>query len=188
MQELCDLANKCAATASATDVDDLPSLAQLHTDLRALCLLAANGSGGQLARSLNEKAERAAQLVEKLVLRDVRDALAALNDLRRQLHELQQLAETQSLPPPATIERVISESDAQTAMDFVNEATGHLDAAEATLLKLEEDPSDADQINAVFRGFHTIKGAAGFLELKQIGALAHATETLLDQVRKGKVQ
>jgi chemotaxis protein histidine kinase CheA len=42
--------------------------------------------------------------------------------------------------------------------------------------------------NAVFRTFHTIKGVAGVLELKQIGALAHAAETLLDLARNRKMQ
>ena len=56
------------------------------------------------------------------------------------------------------------------------------------MLTLEKNPGDADAVNAVFRGFHTIKGVAGFLNLKQIGALAHVSENLLDLARQGKME
>jgi two-component system chemotaxis sensor kinase CheA len=76
-------------------------------------------------------------------------------------------------------ENTITENDASLAIDFVAEALGHLDAGEVSLLHLEGDPGDIEAINSVFRAFHTIKGIAGFLGLKQIGALAHVAETLL---------
>ena len=91
-------------------------------------------------------------------------------------------------PAPIADERVIADDDVLMVAEFVDEAVGHLDAAEASLLKLEEDPTDGAEVDAVFRAFHTIKGVAGFLEFKQIGALAHAAETLLDLARKGKTQ
>ena len=81
----------------------------------------------------------------------------------------------------------IEEADLPLVFEFVAEAATHLESAEAGLLKLDEDPNDAESINAVFRGFHTIKGVAGFLNLKQIGSLAHAAETLLDLARKQKL-
>ena len=43
----------------------------------------------------------------------------------------------------------------------------------------------ADEVDAIFRVFHTMKGVAGFLELSEITKLAHISETLLDQGRKG---
>ena len=49
---------------------------------------------------------------------------------------------------------------------------------------LETDPEDSDILNAVFRVFHTLKGAAGFLALDDIARLAHTTENLLDLARK----
>ncbi|MGC4076102.1 MAG: Hpt domain-containing protein [Rubrivivax sp.] len=72
--------------------------------------------------------------------------------------------------------------------EFVGEARGHLEAAEAEILKLEEMPDDLEAVNAVFRSFHTIKGGAGFLNLQQIGSLAHASENLLDLARHGKLK
>ena len=204
MQELCDLANRCATAAATAEPNDLPSLAQLHTDLLALRLLMLGGGGsfgkGRIPPSLAGTAERAAQMVERLVLREVDDTTAAIDDLRKQVDEVNSVitqatssSPTAATPTPAAPaiiegEKVIAEGDAPMAIEFVGEAIGHLDAAEASLLKLEEDPADSDEVNAVFRAFHTIKGVAGFLELKQIGALAHAAEALLDQARKGKIR
>jgi two-component system chemotaxis sensor kinase CheA len=71
--------------------------------------------------------------------------------------------------------------------EFYQEAVEHLDNIEAALLELENDPKDADAISSVFRSFHTIKGVAGFLDLKPIRVLAHEVETLLDLVRSDKV-
>jgi two-component system chemotaxis sensor kinase CheA len=70
--------------------------------------------------------------------------------------------------------------------DFINEARQHLESAEAALLALERQPDDPEPLNVVFRAFHTIKGVAGFLNLGPIVRLAHSTETLMDEARKGR--
>jgi len=69
---------------------------------------------------------------------------------------------------------------------FLAESQEHLEAVETALLSIEQSPDDLDQINELFRPFHTIKGMAGFLNLKDINTLTHAVETLLDLARKGK--
>ena len=71
--------------------------------------------------------------------------------------------------------------------DFIAESKEHLDSADLQLLALETDPENVEAINAVFRAFHTIKGVAGFLELKDFFLLAHEAESLLDRARKGEV-
>ncbi|MBI4719460.1 MAG: chemotaxis protein CheW [Planctomycetes bacterium] len=71
---------------------------------------------------------------------------------------------------------------------FIPEANEHMEAIEAALLEVERAPDDTEQINALFRPFHTIKGAAGFLSLHDINSLTHEVETVLDQARKGKRQ
>lgn len=71
--------------------------------------------------------------------------------------------------------------------EFYQEAADHLDSIEAALLELEEDPDNKDAISSIFRSFHTIKGVAGFLDLRPMQRLAHEVETLLDFVRNGKV-
>jgi two-component system chemotaxis sensor kinase CheA len=69
---------------------------------------------------------------------------------------------------------------------FIEEAFEHLESIEVNVLELEQSPDDMDIINNIFRPFHTIKGVSGFLNLKTINKLAHATENLLDDVRNGK--
>jgi two-component system chemotaxis sensor kinase CheA len=67
--------------------------------------------------------------------------------------------------------------------DFVLESREHLATVESQILTLEGDPSASEALNAIFRGFHTIKGLAGFLELWDVQKLAHETETVLDRAR-----
>ena len=74
--------------------------------------------------------------------------------------------------------------DVDLISDFVSEAQEHIDNIDSKLLVLESNPEDPDILNAVFRVFHTIKGAAGFLVLDDIARLAHTTENLLDLARK----
>ena len=81
---------------------------------------------------------------------------------------------------------VIAETDIPLVIDFVNESREHLETAENDMLAVEDNPEDQEAINSIFRAFHTIKGVAGFLDLKHIGSLAHVSETLLDMGRKGE--
>ncbi|MFM7052032.1 MAG: Hpt domain-containing protein, partial [Planctomycetota bacterium] len=71
--------------------------------------------------------------------------------------------------------------------DFATEAREHLANAENAVLALEANPTDAEQVNVVFRAFHTIKGVAGFLNLPRVVEVAHAAEFLLDKVRSNKL-
>lgn len=69
---------------------------------------------------------------------------------------------------------------------FVEEAREHIEAIEAAVLQVERHPDDRERIDDLFRPFHTIKGMAGFLNLRDINTLTHEAETLLDQGRKGQ--
>ena len=73
-------------------------------------------------------------------------------------------------------------------VDFISESKEHLEQASTQLLGLEDNPDDEEAINSVFRAFHTIKGVAGFLALKDISDLAHNTENLLDMVRRHELK
>ncbi|NOX33446.1 MAG: chemotaxis protein CheA [Deltaproteobacteria bacterium] len=79
----------------------------------------------------------------------------------------------------------ISDEDMEILVDFISEAYENLDAIEVNLIDLEQDPSNKDIINDIFRPFHTIKGVSGFLSLTKINKLAHTTENLLDSARSG---
>lgn len=82
---------------------------------------------------------------------------------------------------------LLGEADVPLLVEFVNEAGGHIEAAETALLLLEDDQSNSDAINSVFRSFHTLKGVAGFMNLVEIGSLAHAAENVLDLARNAKL-
>jgi HPt (histidine-containing phosphotransfer) domain-containing protein len=69
---------------------------------------------------------------------------------------------------------------------FSEESGEHLAIIEQTVLVLEDQPADRDALDAIFRGFHTIKGNASFLELRNVQQLAHGLEGLLDLARLGK--
>ncbi len=72
------------------------------------------------------------------------------------------------------------------AADFILEAQEILDRLGEQLVALEQSPQDNDQLNAVFRGFHTLKGGAGFLGINAMVELCHAAEETLGMARSGK--
>ena len=74
------------------------------------------------------------------------------------------------------------------AADFIVEAQEILDRLGEQLVSLEQAPDDNDQLNAVFRGFHTLKGGAGFLAIHAMVELCHAAEDTLGKARSGEVQ
>ena len=79
------------------------------------------------------------------------------------------------------------ENDAELLREFINESVEHLQNIEEGVLVLEENPTDADTLNSIFRAFHTFKGGSGFMNLGAIQRLAHELESLLDCARTGKL-
>jgi len=77
--------------------------------------------------------------------------------------------------------------DPEIIADFILESREHLSSIEQRLLILERDPANAEAIHSIFRGFHTIKGVAGFLEFPAIQEVAHEVETALNLAREGKL-
>jgi two-component system chemotaxis sensor kinase CheA len=71
--------------------------------------------------------------------------------------------------------------------DFLTEAGELLADVDNKLVDLERRPHDAKLLNDIFRGFHTIKGGAGFLNLAEMVALCHLTENLFDKLRNGEL-
>ncbi|MBI3091369.1 MAG: chemotaxis protein CheW [Candidatus Tectomicrobia bacterium] len=80
-----------------------------------------------------------------------------------------------------------SQDDMALLQEYLNESREHLDHIEQKILSLESQPGNLELVNELFRAFHSIKGASGFLGFRAINRLCHQTETLLDQVRKGKL-
>jgi two-component system chemotaxis sensor kinase CheA len=80
---------------------------------------------------------------------------------------------------------VIDLSETEHLRGFIEESQEHLATIESALLEVERDPTNTEKINELFRPFHTIKGIAGFLNLRDINRLTHEVETILDLGRKG---
>ena len=95
-------------------------------------------------------------------------------------------ADLASIPEDARVTMNLEHADENTG-DFALEAREHLANAENAVLALEANPADTEQVNVVFRAFHTIKGVSGFLNLPRIVEVAHAAEFLLDKVRSNKI-
>lgn len=77
-------------------------------------------------------------------------------------------------------------ADDELLQDFLVEAGEILDGLGGQLLDLENNPADKDLLNAIFRGFHTIKGGAGFLNLNALVAVCHHAEDVFNQLRQGE--
>lgn len=103
--------------------------------------------------------------------------------------------EQEEAPPPAgepfameqdgayTI-HISTDDDMLLYSEFVSETAETAHRIETDLLDLEVNPSDIDLVNNIFREFHSLKGAAGFLGLNTINILCHEAESLLDKIRK----
>ncbi len=72
--------------------------------------------------------------------------------------------------------------------DFLMEASDLLSDVDSKLVDLEKAPGDKDLLNMIFRGFHTIKGGAGFLNANELVTLCHLTENLFDKLRNDELQ
>ena len=68
---------------------------------------------------------------------------------------------------------------------FFEESFEGLELMEAALLDLDVDNPDSEQINAIFRAAHSIKGGSGTFGFVQVSEFTHILETLLDKVRDG---
>ena len=71
--------------------------------------------------------------------------------------------------------------------DFLQEASDLLSDVDNKLVDLERNPEDRQLLNDIFRGFHTIKGGAGFLNATELVTLCHLTENLFDKLRNGEM-
>jgi chemotaxis protein histidine kinase CheA len=76
--------------------------------------------------------------------------------------------------------------DAEDLRLFAAEAREHIERIEVTLVELESS-RDLKLIGEIFRGAHSIKGAAQYLGLEATAALAHRAETLLDRLRSQRL-
>ncbi|HCR1316299.1 TPA: chemotaxis protein CheA [Pseudomonas aeruginosa] len=78
------------------------------------------------------------------------------------------------------------DADEEILQDFLVEAGEILEQLSEQLVELESRPDDMDLLNAIFRGFHTVKGGAGFLQLNALVECCRIAENVFDILRKGE--
>lgn len=78
------------------------------------------------------------------------------------------------------------DADDEILQDFLVEAGEILELLSEQLVDLEQRPDDYDLLNAIFRGFHTVKGGAGFLQLNSLVDCCHEAENVFDILRNGQ--
>ena len=78
------------------------------------------------------------------------------------------------------------EADEEILQDFLVESGEILELLQEQLVDLEQRPDDKDLLNAIFRGFHTVKGGAGFLQLTNLVECCHVAENVFDILRNGQ--
>ncbi len=78
--------------------------------------------------------------------------------------------------------------DDEILQDFLVEAGEIIELLGEQLVELEQSPDDLDLLNAIFRGFHTIKGGAGFLAIEPLVDVCHSAEDVFNILRQGDRQ
>ncbi|SEF68074.1 chemotaxis protein CheA [Nitrosomonas ureae] len=71
---------------------------------------------------------------------------------------------------------------------FFEESSELLADMEACLLRLDVNSPDLEDLNAIFRAAHSIKGGAGTFGFTDMTEMTHMLETLLDRLRKGELE
>lgn len=204
---LMELMEKAASSVNMLDIEDCSDIENLQKVLDEI-----KSALGQMDNYPPEMLEKAAgeasgsiELLEKILHKEVEDTASSIVIVTKTIAALQGIIDQISKTPATTGSEVsqvttennnenisqsgvvIAQDDVSLVLDFINESLEHIESAEAGLLELEEKPDDKDIINQIFRGFHTIKGMAGFLNLTDIGSLAHSAENLLGLVREDKM-
>jgi two-component system chemotaxis sensor kinase CheA len=208
LTELVEQASLAVNMVSPADLSEVEKLQAILDQIQqtigqisdgpAQLLEQAKGTSGdaatQIEKILHKEAEDANKSIEV-----VSEAVLALQDLIEQITGDDTETESEAVeaaPAPEAEEQaeeqagtsgVVMEEDVPLVLDFIAESGEHIESAEAALLELESKPDDEEILNQIFRAFHTIKGMAGFLNLTDIGSLAHSAENLLDLARKGQL-
>jgi two-component system chemotaxis sensor kinase CheA len=211
---LAQLVEKAASAVNLLDLTDMTAVEGFQSVLTQIGKAVDEMSQqipSQMLQQAKSKSTDAAGVVEKILTQGIKDSSDAIQSLSRAVMDIQdlvgQIEETAGAtkksqvpapaqPQPASAAEadkasqdaiIISEEDKPLILDFINEAAEHIESSETGLLAIENKSGDNETLNLIFRAFHTIKGMAGFLNLAEIGSLAHSAENLLDLARKGEM-
>lgn len=198
---LTELVQQSSAALEALRCDDFSQLESLQLTLKQICQTIdamTDAPTPWLDRAKGSSAE-AITTVQRMMRQELDDTSGLIRTLTDAVQSLSQLTEQAGVAAPEAPASIpdtadkpdpnaaIQPDDQELVADFISEASEHLEIVEAGLLALEDKPGECETLSKIFRAFHTIKGMAGFLNLADIGALAHASENLLDQARQGEL-
>ena len=202
-QKLQELIEQAASGATMLSPDDSAEVSQLQDVFNAIdeSLAVLTDGPAELVQQSQAVSREISRLLKNLKRKNAKDPESLIDSVTQEVISLQQLIDQVLNPRPkeATADQTVAEAspapagmmidpdDVPLIQDFIAESNEHIESAEAGLLDLETKPDDSEVMNLIFRGFHTIKGMAGFLNLTDIGSLAHSTENLLDLARKGEL-
>src|SRR5215469_2667786 len=71
--------------------------------------------------------------------------------------------------------------------DFFAEAQMQVDTLEQNILVLENDGSNKDAIDEIFRAAHTLKGGSATVEMMELSKFTHLVEDVLDAIRSDQI-
>lgn len=72
--------------------------------------------------------------------------------------------------------------------DFYVEADMQVETLESNVLVLENDPTNSDAVDEIFRAAHTLKGGAATVQMNELAEFTHLVEDTLDEIRSGRTQ
>ena len=79
------------------------------------------------------------------------------------------------------------QTDPDMIIDFNTNTEEIMEKLDEVIIQLEQDPTNKEIIEEIFRGAHTLKGAAGMFGFKALERVMHRMENLFDLIRKGKL-
>lgn len=72
--------------------------------------------------------------------------------------------------------------------DFFSEAEQQVENLESNILVIENDPSNHEAIDEIFRAAHTLKGGSATVEMNELATFTHSVEDVLDELRSDRLK
>ena len=72
--------------------------------------------------------------------------------------------------------------------DFFAEAEQQVEQLESNILVIENDPSNHEAIDEIFRAAHTLKGGSATVEMMELSHFTHTVEDVLDEIRSDRLK
>lgn len=181
--DLAQLLERAALESVKVQADHPMTGARLAGTLEEICAALAESPLRERARKAHRALLEDRNDVSQATLLLVSDAI---DEIARATSQESRLAtETATASGPAEAGR-----DAETVelfADFIAEGEEGLTRVDEILLGAEKAQIQDEQVNELFRVFHTLKGVAAFLDVNDVARLAHATESLLDGARTHRI-